>query len=127
MPLMTHLINDYKSHGNPAVDREDFNRLLVHNVIYFIYLAIGGFVLIYIVTVGFIYTSTHITSAVRKEYFAALLRQNITFLDNVGTGENPRDWNSPHSRYESDIKIACTLTGLAILFAAFVVGFVKYR
>jgi ATP-binding cassette subfamily B (MDR/TAP) protein 1 len=121
------LINDYKSHGNPAADREDFNRLLVHNVIYFIYLAIGGFVLIYIVTVGFIYTSTHITSAVRKEYFAALLRQNITFLDNVGTGENPRDWNSPHSRYESDIKIACTLTGLAILFAAFVVGFVEYR
>jgi len=121
------LINDFKSHGNPAVDREDFNRLLVHNVIYFIYLAIRGFVLIYIVTVGFIYTSTHITSAVREEYFAAFLRQNITFLDNVGTGENPRDWNSPQSRYESDIKIVWTLTGLAIFFAAFVVGFVKNR
>jgi ABC-type multidrug transport system fused ATPase/permease subunit len=95
------LINDFKSHGNQAVDREDLNRPLVHNVCYFIYLAIGGFVLIYFVTVGFIYTSTHITSTVRKEYFAALLRQNITFFDNVDTGENPRDWNSPHTRYES--------------------------
>jgi ATP-binding cassette, subfamily B (MDR/TAP), member 1 len=122
------LINGFKSHGNPAVDREDFNRLLVHNVLYFIYLAIGECVLIYIATVGFIYTSTHITSTVRKEYFAALLRQNIAFFDNMGTGEIGTRLTADMNLFQDGIghKIVLTLTGLANFFTAFVVGFVKY-
>jgi ATP-binding cassette subfamily B (MDR/TAP) protein 1 len=122
------LINDFRSHGNAAVDREEFHHLLVHNVFYFIYLAIGEFVLIYIATVGFTYTSTHITSIVRKQYFSALLRQNIAFFDNVGTGEIGTRITADMNLFQDGIghKVALTLTGQATFLTAFVVGFVKY-
>lgn len=77
---------------------------------------------------GFIYTSTHIASAVRKEYFAALLRQNIAFFDNVGTGEIGTRITADMNLFQDGVghKVALTLTGLATFFTAFVVGFVKY-
>lgn len=43
--------------------------------LYFVYLAIGQFVTIYIATVGFNYVGEHITAQVRANYLKGLLRQ----------------------------------------------------
>lgn len=55
--------------------------------LYFVYLAIGQFVTIYIATVGFNYVGEHITAKVRGHYLAAVLRQNMAYFDLLGAGE----------------------------------------
>ena len=54
---------------------------------YYIYLAVGEFITIYVSTVGFMYTGEHISGRIRKEYLAACLRQNIGFYDKLSSGE----------------------------------------
>jgi ATP-binding cassette subfamily B (MDR/TAP) protein 1 len=66
---------------------DDFTSALTHFVLYFIYLAIGEFVTVYISTVGFIYVGEHCTQKIREEYLKAMLRQNIAFFDKLGSGE----------------------------------------
>ena len=55
--------------------------------LYFVYLAIGQFVTIYIATVGFNYVGEHIAAKVRASYLAGVLRQNMAYFDLLGAGE----------------------------------------
>ena len=92
------------------------------------YLAIGEFVTIYISTVGFIYSGEHITSKIREQYLAAILRQNIAFFDKLGAGEITTRITADTNLVQDGIseKIALTLTALATFITAFVIGFIKY-
>lgn len=96
--------------------------------VYFIYLAIGEFVTIYICTVGFIYSGEHITQKIREQYLAAILRQNIGFFDKLGAGEITTRITADTNLVQDGIseKIALTLTALATFFTAFIIGFIKY-
>lgn len=62
---------------------DEVNRL----TLYFVYLAIGQFITIYVATVGFNYVGEHITTKVRANYLAGLLRQNMAYFDLLGAGE----------------------------------------
>ena len=96
--------------------------------LYFVYLAIGEFVLIYICTVGFIYTGEHIAQKIREQYLAAILRQNIAFFDKLGAGEITTRITADTNLVQDGIseKIGLTLTAMATFVTAFVIGFVKY-
>lgn len=84
--------------------------------------------MIYICTVGFIYSGEHITQKIREQYLAAILRQNIGFFDKLGAGEITTRITADTNLIQDGIseKIALTLTALATFFTAFIIGFVKY-
>ena len=110
------------------MSRDDFNSELSGFTLYFIYLAIGEFVTIYICTVGFIYTGEHITQKLRERYLAAILRQNIAFFDKLGAGEITTRITADTNLVQDGIseKVALTMTALATFVAAFVIAFIKY-
>lgn len=107
---------------------ESFSSIVNKFVLYFVYLAIGEFVLAYVSTVLFIYCGEHITSKVRDEYLKAILRQNIGFFDKLGAGEVTTRITSDTNLIQDAIseKVGLTLYGVAAFFAAFVIGFIKF-
>ncbi|CAD6573798.1 MAG: GTPase-activating protein [Alectoria sarmentosa] len=132
MPLMTvifgQLTGIFQGYFQQTISHSAFNAQLSHFTLYFLYLAIGEFVTIYICTVGFIYTGEHITGKIREQYLAAILRQNIAFFDKLGAGEITTRITADTNLVQDGIseKIALTLTAMATFVTAFVIAFIKY-
>ena len=106
----------------------EFNSKLSSFTLYFLYLAIGEFITIYVCTVGFIYSGEHITQKIREQYLAAILRQNIAFFDKLGAGEITTRITADTNLVQDGIseKVALTLTAVATFFTAFIISFIKY-
>ena len=132
MPLMTVIFGSLSGNlsglQTGAVSYSSFPSMLDSKVLYFVYLAIGEFVMIYAATVGFIYTGDHVASKVREEYLRAILRQNIGYFDKLGAGEITTRITADTNLVQDGIseKVALTLTGVATFIAAFVIGFIRY-
>lgn len=132
MPLMTvvfgNLAGSFQGLILGTLEPGHFSGVLAHYVLYFVYLAIGEFVLVYFATVLFIYTGEHITAAVREEYLRAILRQNIGYFDNLGAGEITTRITADTNLIQEAIseKVSLTLTGIATFVAAFVIAYAKY-
>jgi ATP-binding cassette subfamily B (MDR/TAP) protein 1 len=132
LPLMTvifgQLTAKFKDFFYGGLSTSDFSHTLSHFVLYFVYLAIGEFVTIYIATAGFIYTGEHISAKIRAQYLAACIRQNIGFFDKLGSGEVTTRITADTNLIQDGIseKVGLTLTALATFVTAFVIGFVKY-
>ncbi|KAL8673835.1 MAG: hypothetical protein Q9168_001747 [Polycauliona sp. 1 TL-2023] len=132
MPLMTvifgQLAGVFQNFFAGMTAQSDFNAELARFTLYFVYLAVGEFVLIYVCTVGFIYTGEHITQKIREQYLAAILRQNIAFFDKLGAGEITTRITADTNLVQDGIseKIALTLTAVATFVTAFVIAFIKY-
>ena len=111
-----------------TIPHSEFSHELGHFTLYFIYLAIGEFITIYICTVGFIYTGEHIAGKIREQYLAAILRQNIAFFDKLGAGEITTRITADTNLVQDGIseKIALTITAMSTFVTAFVIGFIKY-
>ena len=77
LPLMTVIFGQLTgsignfSSGN-SEDLSSFSDTVNHLTLYFVYLAIGEFVTIYIATVGFIYAGEHMAAKIREQYLAAI-------------------------------------------------------
>lgn len=125
--IFGQLAGTFQDYFQDRVSRSEFSSTLATFTLYFVYLAIGEFVLIYVCTVGFIYTGEHITQKIREQYLAAILRQNIAFFDKLGAGEITTRITADTNLVQDGIseKIALTLTALATFVTAFVIGFVK--
>jgi ATP-binding cassette, subfamily B (MDR/TAP), member 1 len=132
MPLMTvifgSLAGTFQGFINGTEDPSSFTSSLSYYTLFFVYLAIGEFVTIYICTLGFIYTGEHITAKIREEYLTAILRQNIGFFDKLGAGEITTRITADTNLVQEGIseKVGLTLTALATFITAFIIGFVKY-
>lgn len=91
MPLMTVLFGGlagtFRSFLLGDISDSQFTSELARFSLYFVYLAIGEFVMVYLATVGFVYAGQHITAKIRQQFLAAILRQNIAFFDELGAGE----------------------------------------
>ncbi|KAI9700400.1 MAG: GTPase-activating protein [Candelina mexicana] len=105
-----------------------FEHDLGHFTLFFVYLAIGEFITIYIATVGFIYVGEHVTQKIREQYLAAILRQNIAFFDELGAGEITTRITADTNLVQDGIseKVGLTLTAVATFITAFVIGFIMY-
>ena len=68
------------------------------------------------------------TSKIREEYLAAMLRQNIAFFDLLGAGEITTRITADTNIIQDGIseKVGLTLNALATFIAAFVIAFIKY-
>ncbi|KAM0719393.1 hypothetical protein Q7P37_005298 [Cladosporium fusiforme] len=133
LPLMTIVFGELTGNiGNfssgTGGDLSSFSNTVDHLTIYFIYLAIGEFVTIYISTVGFIYAGEHMSAKIREEYLAGIMRQNIAYFDARGAGEITTRITADTNLVQDGIseKVGLTLTALATFVTAYIIGFVKY-
>ncbi|KAI0017325.1 multidrug resistance protein [Xylariomycetidae sp. FL0641] len=132
LPLMTVIFGNLQSRfqgyflGN--VSKSDFEKQMDSLVLYFVYLAIGEFVTIYVSTVGFIYTGEHISAKIREHYLESCMRQNIGFFDKLGAGEVTTRITADTNLVQEGIseKVGLTLTAASTFISAFVIGFVFY-
>lgn len=134
LPLMTVIFgnlqgifqNYFFSGGRQTYD--EFVAELGKYVLYFVYLAIGEFIVTYICTVGFIYTGEHISAKIREHYLESCMRQNIGFFDKLGAGEVTTRITSDTNLIQDGIseKVSLTIAALATFVTAFVIGFVSY-
>ena len=132
MPLMTvvfgNLTGLFADYFNGRSTYDDFVGELSHLVLYFVYLAIGEFVTVYISTLGFIYVGEHCTQKIRERYLKAMLSQNIAFFDKLGAGEITTRITADTNMVQDGIseKFGLTLNAFATFIAAFVIAFIKY-
>ncbi|KAI1857591.1 uncharacterized protein JN550_013160 [Neoarthrinium moseri] len=132
LPLMTvifgNLQGTFQSYFMKQTGYDAFMAEMTHLVLYFVYLAIGEFVTIYVATVGFIYTGEHISAKIREHYLESCMRQNIGFFDKLGAGEVTTRITADTNLIQDGIseKVGLTLTAVATFISAFVIGFVMY-
>ncbi|KAI7472082.1 multidrug resistance protein [Hortaea werneckii] len=133
MPLMTivfgSLAGTFSGFTQDASSAaSQFSDQVNHLTLYFIYLAVGEFVTVYIATVGFIYTGEHIAGKIREQYLRSILRQNIGYFDKLGAGEITTRITADTNLVQDGIseKVGLTLTAIATFITAYVIGFIKY-
>ncbi|KAF2238713.1 ABC transporter-like protein [Viridothelium virens] len=132
LPLMTvvfgGLAGTFQTFLYDGGSADQFDSSLSHRTLYFIYIAVGEFVTIYVATVGFIYTGEHIAAKIREHYLNAILRQNIGFFDKLGAGEITTRITADTNLVQDGIseKVGLTLQAASTFVAAFVIGFIKY-
>ncbi|KAJ1335554.1 ATP-binding cassette subfamily B (MDR/TAP) member 1 [Microdochium nivale] len=132
MPLMTVIFGNlqgvFQDYFAGLSTYDDFMATMTTMVLYFVYLAIGEFVTVYVSTVGFIYTGEHISGKIRQHYLASCMRQNIGFFDKLGAGEVTTRITADTNLIQEGIseKVALTLTAVSTFISAFVIGFIVY-
>lgn len=128
LPLMTvifgNLQGTFQGYFEGLTSYETFTHKMTTLVLYFVYLAIGEFVCVYISTVGFIYTGEHIAAKIREHYLESCMRQNIGFFDKLGAGEVTTRITADTNLIQDGLseKVGLTLSAIATFFAAFVIG-----
>ncbi|KAI0120611.1 P-loop containing nucleoside triphosphate hydrolase protein, partial [Xylariales sp. AK1849] len=105
----------------------DLTSLVARFSLYYVYIAIGQFVSVYISTAGFMIGGEKITQRLREKYLAAILRQNIAFFDALGAGEITTRITADTNLIQDALtgKLSLTLYALSNFSAAFIVSFVK--
>ncbi|KAK8124828.1 ABC transporter [Apiospora kogelbergensis] len=132
LPLMTvifgNLQGTFQDYFLGKVTYDDYMAQMTSLVLYFIYLAIGEFITIYVATVGFIYTGEHISAKIREHYLESCMKQNIGYFDKLGAGEVTTRITADTNLIQDGIseKVGLTLTAVATFVSAFVIGFVEY-
>ncbi|KAG9915102.1 P-loop containing nucleoside triphosphate hydrolase protein, partial [Aureobasidium melanogenum] len=117
----------FKDFFQHETTKAHFNHELSRFSLYFLYLAIGEFVFVYIATTGFLYTGEHVSGKIREHFLKAILRQNIAFFDQLGAGEITTRITSDTNLVQDGMseKVGLTLTAIATFVTAFVVSFIK--
>ena len=122
------LVGTFQAFSNYYISGAELQSSLSRFTLYFVYLAIGEFVFIYLATVGFYYTGERIVRRLRLAYLEAIIRQNMAFFDILSIGEVTTritsDMNLIHEGVTS--KISLCLTAAATFIAAFVIAFAQY-
>lgn len=132
LPLMTVLFGSlagtFRGFNLGTTTSSQFTSELAKYSLYFVYLAIGEFVTVYIAMVGFLYTGEHISAKIREQFLAAILRQNVAFFDELGAGEITTRITADTNLVQEGIseKVGLTLTAIATFVAAFVISFIRY-
>ncbi|KAJ5338527.1 hypothetical protein N7452_005255 [Penicillium brevicompactum] len=101
--------------------------LVAKFALYYVYIAIGQFVSVYISTAGFMVGGEKITQRLREKYLAAILRQNIAFFDVLGAGEITTRITSDMNLIQDSLtgKLSLTLYSCSNFGAALIISFVK--
>ncbi|PYH94193.1 multidrug resistance protein 3 [Aspergillus ellipticus CBS 707.79] len=131
-PLLTvlygQLVGSFDGFQNGTISGSTLRSDVSRFTLYFVYLAIGMFVAVYITTVGLYYTGERITRALRRNYLRAILAQNMAFFDTLGTGELTTRMTSDITLIQEGItgNLSVSLTAAATFISAFVIAFIEY-
>ncbi|KAK9467519.1 P-loop containing nucleoside triphosphate hydrolase protein [Lipomyces arxii] len=107
--------------------QERFQHEVNKNALYLVYLGIGSLGAIAISTSISVDRGEIVSSRIRALYLRAILRQNIGYFDNIGTGEITKQITADMNQLQNGMsdKITLVVSAMASFFGAFVVGFIK--
>lgn len=113
--------------GSGSVDRSEFQHTVNHQVLYFVYLFIGRFVVGYIGTLCICVAAARTTNALRKAFLESLLRQQISHFDTNENGSVAAQVTTNGSRINAGIaeKLYNFFQGISLFFSAFIVALAK--
>lgn len=129
LPLMTLLFSGlqktFSEYSVGLISKGELSHGLSKYVLYFVYLAVGQFVVTYIATVGFIWVGENISTRIREHYLESCLRQNIGFFDKLGTGEIITRITSDTNIIQDGIseKVSVTIGAISTFVTAFIIAF----
>jgi ATP-binding cassette, subfamily B (MDR/TAP), member 1 len=117
----------FSDYFNGKTTYHAFEHQLTNMILYFVYLAVGMFTTTYIYVIGFIYVGNKCSQRIREKYLNAMLRQNIGFFDNLGSGEVTTRITADTNAIQDGIseKLGLTLNAGATFIAAFVIAFTR--
>lgn len=109
------------------ISAETLTAIVSENTVYFLYLALGTFILTYLYMSSFVYTAERQTHRIRQRYLAAVLRQNIGWFDHEGAGEVSVRITTDTLLIQDAIgdKVPLALNQLAVFISGFVIAFTK--
>ncbi|KAK9349188.1 P-loop containing nucleoside triphosphate hydrolase protein [Lipomyces starkeyi] len=115
----------YNLDGFEYISPDDFQRRVNYLALFFVYLGIADFVLSYSATFLFIDRGEVLSSRIKENYLAAILRQNIGYFDKLGSGEITTRISSDTILIQEGMseKLGYITENISTLVAAFVVGF----
>ncbi|KAF3482805.1 ABC multidrug transporter Mdr1 [Arthroderma uncinatum] len=110
------------------ISQDSFSRELSARSLFLVVFGVGVFFATYISIVGYIFVGDRVTRKIREEYLRALMRQNIAFFETNGPGALTSKLSYDCGLIQDGIseKAAFTLSAIATLFSAFIIGFIKY-
>ena len=122
------LVRSFDGFQNGTISGSTLRSDVSRFTLYFVYLAIGMFVSVYITTVGFYYTGERITRNLRRTYLRSVLSQNIAYFDTVGAGKLTTHITSDITLMQEGItgNLSVSLTAAATFISAFVIAFIEY-
>ncbi|KAM0246491.1 hypothetical protein ACHAQJ_010192 [Trichoderma viride] len=132
LPLMTLLFGGlqktFSEFSAGLIGKGELSHELGKYVLYFVYLAVGQFVVTYIATVGFIYVGENISTRIREHYLESCLSQNIGFFDKIGAGEIVTRITSDTNSIQDGIseKVSVTIGAISTFVTAFIIAFATY-
>ncbi|KAG8157696.1 hypothetical protein KVR01_012358 [Diaporthe batatas] len=132
VPMMTVLFGGlagtFQNFTLGRTSQSEFAHETARFSLYFVYLAIGEFIMVYVATTGFLYAGEDISSKIREQFLAAILRQNIAFFDELGSGEITTRITADTNLVQKGIseKVGLTLTAVSTFLAAFVISYIRY-
>lgn len=126
--IFGQLVGTFQEFSNGKIPGSTLRHNISKFTFYFVYLAVGEFVFVYISTVGFFHTGERITQRLRRVYLRSIIRQNIAFFDNLGAGEITTRITSDMNLIQEGIsgKFSLSLTAAATFLTAFIVAYVEY-
>ncbi|KAK6835350.1 hypothetical protein RU639_002252 [Aspergillus parasiticus] len=131
-PLLTvlygQLVGSFDQFQNGKISGSTLKEDISRFTLYYVYLAIGLFVSVYVTTVGFYYTGERITRTLRRTYLREIIAQNMAFFDTLGAGELTTRITSDITQIQEAItgNLSVSLTAAATFISAYVIAFVEY-
>ncbi|KAJ5736534.1 ABC multidrug transporter mdr1 [Penicillium malachiteum] len=128
MVIFGSMTSSFSKVSVDLMSKDAFMTELNRNVVYYICLGIGEFIVVYICMVGFMHTGERITQNIREKYLEAILRQNIGYFDKQGTGEITTRITADTNLIQEGLseKVGLTLTAISTFTTAFIVAYSKY-
>ncbi|ORX77993.1 P-loop containing nucleoside triphosphate hydrolase protein [Basidiobolus meristosporus CBS 931.73] len=131
--LFGDLIDNFSSKfssGAAAMTPEEvgeFRDGVNHKILQLIYVAIGYFVLTYAYTVCWSLIGERLTRQVREHYLRSVLRQNIAYFNQLGSGEVSSRITGDTQIIQNGTseKVGLCIQSISYFIAAFTVGFVR--
>ncbi|KAI1380474.1 P-loop containing nucleoside triphosphate hydrolase protein [Hypoxylon crocopeplum] len=131
MPLVTVVVGNVaqstRSYFVGNADASTLSSQTAQLCLYYVYLTVAQFVSVYISTVGFVTGGERITQKLRERYLNAVLRQEIGFFDNLGSGEIAQRILDDINQLQDGLtgKLSLSLTSISTFATAFVVILVE--
>ncbi|CAG8518254.1 28123_t:CDS:2, partial [Racocetra persica] len=124
--LYGQMTNYYVRFQTSSIDTIEFSEEINFLVLAFISLAIVTFVATYISITAWVYTGERIARQIRERYFRAVLRQNMAYFDEYGSGDVTSRITSDIHMIQDGISEKASITCLYIsnFLASFIIALI---
>jgi ATP-binding cassette subfamily B (MDR/TAP) protein 1 len=126
--VFSQLADTFSQIENGTFEEKSASKTIQVRALYFVYIAIGAFVCQFVSRFGFIFTGERVTHRIQNAYLESVLRQNMAFFDDRGSGELAMQLTADTEKMQQAIseKLAMMISALGTLAATLILSFVLY-